>query len=347
MKLEWSISPVSEFQKRRTDWDMLNRRCGNLPFLDSMFLVPLMKEFAPPARSVLAMGRSGEQLVAAAVVVPKGFARWETFQPSQLPLGAILVESGVPLGDVIDSLLGSLPSLSLAVGATQIDPRFVPRPEDARTRQTLDYIDTAWVEIDADFSSYWAARGKNLRQNMKKQRNRLDAEGRATCLEVIRDPASVAKAVDEYGSLESTSWKAGGGTAIETHNAQGRFYRAMLENFCGTGRGSIYRYLIGDQVAAMDLCIESDETLVILKTTYDASDRTLSPAFLMREEQFARLFAEGRIKRIEFYGKVMEWHTRWTDLQRRLYHATQYRHPLLPRLLAFRQRLRSSPETPQ
>ncbi|MCM8758111.1 MAG: hypothetical protein NC903_03515, partial [Candidatus Omnitrophica bacterium] len=33
---------------------------------------------------------------------------------------------------------------------------------------------------------------------------------------------------------------------------------------------------------------------------------------LMRQDEFSALFAEGRFKRIEFFGKVMEWHTRWT-----------------------------------
>ena len=37
-------------------------------------------------------------------------------------------------------------------------------------------------------------------------------------------------------------------------------------------------------------------SLVILKTTYDESIKTISPAFLMREESFRGLFEEGRIE---------------------------------------------------
>ncbi len=70
----------------------------------------------------------------------------------------------------------------------------------------------------------------------------------------------------------------------------------------------------------------------MLKTTYDESYKALSPSSLLREDAFRRIFAEGRVKRIEFYGRVMEWHTRWTDRKRVLYHANYYRWPFLWRL---------------
>jgi hypothetical protein len=58
----------------------------------------------------------------------------------------------------------------------------------------------------------------------------------------------------------------------------------------------------------------------------------------MREEACRRLFEEGRIRRIEFYGKVMEWHTRWTDEVRTMYHLNYYRWPVLGYLHALRRR---------
>ena len=51
----------------------------------------------------------------------------------------------------------------------------------------------------------------------------------------------------------------------------------------------------------------------------------------MRQDQFRAWWDEGRYRRIEFYGKTLEWHTRWTDTERTLYHATAYRWPWLGR----------------
>jgi hypothetical protein len=75
---------------------------------------------------------------------------------------------------------------------------------------------------------------------------------------------------------------------------------------------------------ATDLCVLDNNTLVILKTTYDETIETSSPAMLMRQEVFQSIFAEKSIRRIEFYGKVMDWHTKWSDHFRVMYHVNFY-----------------------
>ena len=82
----------------------------------------------------------------------------------------------------------------------------------------------------------------------------------------------------------------------------------------------------------MDLCVESGNVLVVLKTTYDEKVKVVSPATLMRHEIVSRLFEEGRITRVEFYGKAMEWHLRWTNDLRLLYHVNRYRWSGIKRL---------------
>jgi hypothetical protein len=75
----------------------------------------------------------------------------------------------------------------------------------------------------------------------------------------------------------------------------------------------------------MDLCLETAGALVVLKTTYDETVKVVSPATLMRYEIVKSLFDEGRLHRVEFYGKAMEWHMRWTNDLRTLYHVNRYR----------------------
>lgn len=341
MNIDWSLQSASGFSGAATVWDELNGRCANLPFLDSRFIAPLLEVFGNRSE-LLAIGSENGRPVAAAIVTRAGLGRWALFQPSQMPLGPFLALPNVAIDAVAAGLLRALPGASLALGLTQLDPAANRRPENGEKFSTLDYIQTAWVDIAGRFDDYWAARGKNLRQNMKKQRNKLAADGIALSLDVIRDAAAVGEAIRQYGLLETASWKSGEGTAVSLDNEQGRFYQAMLERFCEAGRGVIYRYRFGEQVAAMDLCIESGNLLVILKTAYDGANKSLSPAFLMREEQFVQLFDEGRIGRIEFFGKLMEWHTRWTDNQRTLYHANVFRHAWLSKLLALRSRVRNT-----
>jgi CelD/BcsL family acetyltransferase involved in cellulose biosynthesis len=232
----------------------------------------------------------------------------------------------------LTTLARQLSMTNLVVGLTQLDEAMYRRPAETPNLAVGSYIQTAWIDVEGTFASYWEGRGKNLRQNMRKQRRKLGEDGIVARLEVLRDKAGVAEAIEAYGQLEAAGWKAAGGTAIHSDNSQGRFYREMLERFCSNGRGCIFRYYFDDRVVAVDLCIESNDVLVILKTTYDESIKLFSPAFLMREEAFARIWQEGRIKRIEFFGKLMDWHKRWTENTRDIYHLTHYRWSWIKRL---------------
>ncbi|MEI8301883.1 MAG: GNAT family N-acetyltransferase [Burkholderiales bacterium] len=243
----------------------------------------------------------------------------EVFVESQMPLGAWLQAPGEDLAALARSLLARLP-LGLRLGVSQLDPRFVPVPDDPQV-STLPYIRTPWLAVSGGFADYWAARGKNLRANLRKQRDRLAAQGVALRTEVLTEPADMARAVADYAALESRGWKAGEGTAVSPSHPQFGFYRGMLEAFARQGVARVYRCFFGEQLVASELCLLDRGEFVILKTTYDESTAPLSPASLLRQPMFEGLFEEGRVDRVEFYGPLKEWHTRWSSQTRDIYHA--------------------------
>jgi len=334
----WTLVPLpgaAAFAPHAAAWDALQARVTPLPFLESAFLAPLLDVFGS-GKERLALRGDPRAPSAAAIVTPVGKGQWATFQPSQLPLGAWLSAAGEPLEPLAQGLLRALPLPALALGLTQIDSLFHPRAADDARWFGQAYIDTAWVELSGDFDTYWEARGKNLRQNLRKQAKKLETAGTATRLECLTAPEDVAPALTHYGRLEASGWKGQEGTAIAPGHPQYEFYRAMLEGFARKGRARIYQYWFDDAVVAMDLCIESGGKIVILKTAYDEAHKAVSPSTLMRQLQFQQLFeaaaAGGPLRRIEFYGKVMEWHTRWTENARPVYHATLFRWAWLPAL---------------
>lgn len=329
--MSWTFHPARALSSLAADWDALQQRSTATPFLESAFLLPLLEVFGRGDER-LAVWQTDGTWKAATLLRPLGKRRWESFQPSQLPLGPWVCAPDLPVDTALRALVRALPGFALGTGLTQLDPKLHPRPADGPALRTLDYISTSWVDVAGDFDAYWEARGKNLRQNTRKQRNKLQADGVAAHLDCITDADGVSAALADYGRLESAGWKAGSGTAIHPDNEQGRFYRAMLENFCRLGRGRVYRYRFDDKVVAMDLCIDSGPLVVILKTAYDESYRQISPSTLMRQDQFHAWWDEGRYRRIEFYGKTLEWHTRWTENNRMLYHATAYRWAWLQQL---------------
>lgn len=334
--MKWQLHPVSAFEACAARWAELYAGGPAAPMLAPAFVASLLAGFGS-GNELVALCEADGRVIAAAVLAPLGAGRWTTFQPPQAPLGLWLQRPGLDVATLLPSLMRALPGCALQLGLTQCDPLLLARPAQTERVRTLDYIDTARIDVSAEsgFDAYWQARGKNLRANLKKQRNRLALDGITTRLETLSEECDMARAVADYGRLEGAGWKARGGSAVDADNAQGHFYRAMLENCARAGQARVYRYWFNDRVVAMDLCILERDCIVILKTAYDESVATnLSPALLMREEATGALFEEGRFARIEFYGRVMEWHTRWTDTVRTLYHLNHYRWPLLARIHA-------------
>lgn len=339
-RILWKNLPASSFQQDGQlllEWDRLNTARGDLPFLAGDAIVSALKILGDGSERLL-IAYEGTNVLAMFLLFPQGKFRWQTFQPSQLPLGAWVAEAHVQLPDMARSLLRGPLGLCLVLSITQVDPRIAARAEDTPDSQHSDYIDTGWIDIQGSFDEYWNARGKNLRQNMRKQRAKLLADGVKLSMQVLRDHADMAPAVARYGSLESSGWKAQQGTAIHPDNAQGRYYRELLEHASLRGEAIVYQYLFDDRVVAMNLCLARKGTLIVLKTTYDESIQSFSPAFLLREAELQALHGEGQIQHLEYFGRLMEWHTKWTDQKRTLYHLTLYRWPFLKKLAEARRR---------
>jgi len=318
---KWEITHAGEFSTLREQWDSLNRHDMDIPVLNSAFFSYGLDNFSTGHEKLAILGKK-EDPDALALLTPRKMVLWDTFQPSQSPLGAWICRANLKslTPDLLASLSKSLPGLVFKLGISQQDPFILARPATEGKLSTLDYIETGRIDTRQSFDDYWSSRGKNLRHNMKRQKNRLKKEGVDTRLEVLTDIGSVKQAIQDYGELESQGWKAEGNTAISPDNAQGRFYTALLEDFCSKGNGLIFRYFYDDKLVACDLCVIQGGMLVILKTTYDEGQKTSSPAMLMRTETFPVLFERPDIKSIEFYGKAMDWHRKWSSDFRTLYH---------------------------
>lgn len=347
-RISWQSHPATVLKHDaglQREWDRLNTARANLPFLCSDAIASALDVFGS-GKECLLVGRQDASVVAMFILVPHGQLRWRTFQPSQIPLGAWVAQTQLSLLEVTRSLIRGPLGLCLVLSITQNDPLFAARADDADDCRHDDYIETGWIDIQGSFDDYWSARGKNLRQNMRKQRAKLLADGVSTSMRTKHHRNDMAQAIAEYGKLESSGWKAEQGTAIHPDNDQGRFYRELLEKAADRGEAVVYEYLFDDRIVAMNLGLKRNGVLVVLKTTYDESIKNFSPAFLLRQDELETLHRTGETKRLEYYGRLMEWHTRWTENKRAIYHLTLYRWPLLKKLTAKR-RQTSAPAAPQ
>lgn len=201
--MKWIRLPIKEFDGFASEWDRVSAySVPRAPFMRSIFIRPLLREFGTGNETIV-VGHDGGNPRVVAIVQKVRPGMWQTFQPSQLPLGAIAFQQGVDFGAAFEGLISATPGLSLSLGLTQLDPHLVPRPEPHARLRTLDYIDTAWVEVTGTFEAYWDGRGKNLRHNIRKQRSKLDEQGIALRLETLIHPREVTEVLRDYGTLES------------------------------------------------------------------------------------------------------------------------------------------------
>lgn len=322
----WTLYPAADFYKNMPQWEKLNAENLGSAVLSSEFMQWLLRYFGS-GNEILAICTDQDSPVAMAIVCKVCPFVWQTFQPSQAPLGAWVARPSLPLDWLLKKLIETLPGMPLLLAITQQDPELIPRPQPTKNILTLDYHETARITVKGSFDDYWRKRGKNLRHNLNRQRNTLSTKGVSMRCETVTAASSAKSVVSEYGQLESTGWKNAIGTAVHSNNQQGKFYGDMLEDLLSKGLGRCYRYYYDNKIVAIDLCMQHYETLTILKTSYDESIQGSSPALHLLKAAMAEIFHDGGIKRVEFYGKLMDWHTKWTDEIRMLYHVNYYRWP--------------------
>ena len=326
--LSWTLHPINDFSNYHKQWDDLNNNNTNSALLEARFMQALIDNFST-SQEKIALAKKGKECLAICIIEKLGLGKWQSFQPSQAPIGAWVQQKNCNQVLLLKALSDQLDGITLIFGITQQDPDLIARPTESNHISTLDYIETARVSVTGTFDEYWSKRGKNLRQNLRRQRNRLERENVKVELNAITNPNDIHSAVKQYGELESSSWKNDEGTAVNINNRQGKFYVQLLKAYCNTNNGYIYQYKYNEKLVATDLCISRNDTIIILKTTFDEVIKTSSPAMLMRQDIFKRIFSNQSFKVIEFYGKVMDWHTKWTNEMRKMYHVNCYKYPLV------------------
>lgn len=327
--MNWKLHPIGRFAQYQEYWQLLNQDSVASPALDVAFVQPLLEQFGNGREVLACYGQSG-RYQAMTILVDRGLGRWESFQPAQAPLGLWLCDlSAMQWHGLLSQLIRTLPGFTVLLGILQQDPMLLRRPEHGRALQTLDHIRTACIAMHGTFESYWKSRGINLRQNLKRQRNKLRRLGVGTRLQLSTDPRDVMQAIADFSALERAGWKEAAGTAVHADDAQGRFYQAVLAAFSRSHAARIYRYWFDDRLVAMDLYIEGHGTAVLLKTAHDETIRQFSPALLMREEIVAQMFQTPQLDTIELYGRYVGWNAQWSTDVRTMYHINHYRWNML------------------
>ena len=321
--MKTTVTPCSDFAAYSGAWDRLAAAGYGVPILSSAFVESCLEHFADGSIN-LAVVEDEQGIIALVFLKAHRLGVLETWNPGQAPLGLFVFEQDRELTDIFDALFSHFRGRAM-VSVTQQDSRFVKSSQFPACADLVPYIETPWIECAAPFEEYWNSLGKNIKRNMRKDSNKLESRNISTRLNIIIERAEMGAAIDAHGKLESSGWKGAANSAIAGDNIQGRFYTTLLQRFSKNKNGLVFQYYYGDELVASDFAVSNGKSVVILKTAYLQSKRETSPAQLLRHAYFPFLFERFAGSRIEFYGKALEWHSRWTKQTRPLYHMNVYR----------------------
>src|SRR6187549_3331518 len=152
----WQLHPIAHYTDFSAAWDRVNDSTSAIPFLSSLFIRNLLQVFGTGNERLAVLGTLGDEQ-AVCIVAPKSIGVWQTWQPSQLPIGAWVMRRGLQYSDLVGGLLRRLPGFPMLLAATQQDPSIHERPAETGSLRTTDYIETGWIDVQEPFDSYWKA----------------------------------------------------------------------------------------------------------------------------------------------------------------------------------------------
>lgn len=327
---EWHVVPAEELiTTYKTHWQKLNfRYYGGHPLLDIRFIGPLLEHFSTDG-VFLAVYRIRGAITSLLLLRAERKGMWNTFLPSQAPIGPILLGNKVGYSALRD-LFSALPGYAWGLGLACQDSEYAiqAQPMDYKRMLTVPHWNTMRVRLEGSFNTFWRQRSKNLRKNICRYLRRTERMGLTPRMEVVRDVGAVGEAVDQYGELESRGWKNRLGTALHKDNLQGQFYRQVMEEFAQEGCAAAWNLYLGDQLAASRLTISGGGIIVILKTAFDETLAQYAPGRLLLYLLLEQAFREKEGDTIEFYTNATQDQLAWCTSSRSIYHINYYRYPL-------------------
>ena len=326
--MKWTLLNTTQFSLVANEWDCLNQQSIDQPILDSQFIQICLDNF-DHTNTLIAFCNDNKGPLAIGIFQHVGFGRYQTYQFSQAPLGLWMVRDNIWDNQLINSLKKSLPGQVFLIDFIQQDTSKL-NITLLRNYSADHYITTGKLQINNDYQEFFNQLGKNMRQNYNKVINRCKKNNIELTTKLVTKPDDILDAINHFGRLESSGWKASGGTAVNINNAQGKFYHQLLSHYAQHGAAEAWYYLADEKIIATDLCIKSGKKLIILKTAYDENFKKLSPALQLKFEIFKHhSHHNNEIHTVEFFGKPMEWHKRFKSELRDIEHITWCSNPLI------------------
>jgi CelD/BcsL family acetyltransferase involved in cellulose biosynthesis len=168
------------------------------------------------------------------------------------------------------------------------------------------------IALDEEWTKPEGKLSKRRASDMRRARRRAEADGEVETEILAPQPQEVDELVDEAYAIEARSWKGAEGTALAMDADRGDFYRRYCHSAAEQGALRVAFLKIGGRRVAMEIAVEWDSKLWLLKIGHDDQFKRCSPGMLLLLEVVRNAAAEGLVA-VQLWGGVDSWTSMWTD----------------------------------
>lgn len=143
-----------------------------------------------------------------------------------------------------------------------------------------------------DAKNYFeSALSASSRKKLRQHRRRLAERGALQSI-TITEPEALARAIEDFLTLEAAGWKGRKGSALLCSQADAAFAREMISALAPQGDAWIHAITLDHRPVSMQIVLRAGLTAFTWKTAYDETLRDFSPGMLLWEDYTAALLAD-------------------------------------------------------
>lgn len=168
------------------------------------------------------------------------------------------------------------------------------------------------VRLDGEPEATLSAR---RRSDLRRAHRRAEAHGSVAAQMHEPGPDEADRLLDAAFAIEARGWKSRTGTALALDARRARFYRLYGRAAAAAGELRVAFLAVGGQHVAMQVAVERDGALWLLKIGYDERLAAASPGQLLLRATLGWACDRG-LQRVELLGAAAQWTRAWTREER-------------------------------
>jgi len=294
-------------------WAALALSNGAFPTQDVPWAIASLDAFGGKSEIVLCGDSAAPQAVAA-MALRDGRLELAGSGPTGEPAD-LLSNSPDALGELAERLAGvgrpillpRAPETSATIDALRaaVGRRGVVRVSSGSGHPTIELGDD-WREPGGGLSS-------SRRSSLRRARRRAEQLGELSIELLSPAPHEVGPLLDEAFAVEARSWKGAAGTALAQTPTLAGFFRRYAAEAAARGILRLEFLRIDGSAVAMQLGVEWQQRIWLLKIGYDESYAPASPGQLLLAESVADA-ARRELDSYELLGTAAKWTEPWAPL---------------------------------